>query len=72
MREESTGDHSRELQGESDVCLMPTWTLNTSPTSDRDSASYRVVLDAKPYSEGVEVTKKECMGHIQKRMGTAL
>jgi len=30
------------------------------------------VLEAKPYGEGVEVTKKECMGHIQKRMGTAL
>lgn len=44
----------------------------TSLISDGDSASYRAVLEAKPYGEGVEVTKKECMGHIQKRMGTAL
>ena len=74
MREESTGD--QELQGESGVCLMPTcWKLGlwyTSLISDRDSAPYRAVLYAKPYGKGVEVTKKECMGHIQKRMGTVL
>ena len=34
---------------------------------DGDSASYRAVLDANPCGEGVEVTKKECMGHNQKK-----
>mgnify|MGYP001797974972 FL=1 len=38
---------------------------------DGDSKGYNVVRNT--YSEkGVEVVKKECVGHVQKRVGTAL
>ena len=38
---------------------------------DGDSKSYSSVKDI--YSDvGVDVTKYECIGHVQKRMGTAL
>ena len=38
---------------------------------DGDTSSYAEVRDAKPYGE-VPVVKKECIGHVQKRMGTRL
>lgn len=38
---------------------------------DGDSKAYQAVADEKPY-ENIEVTKLECIGHIQKRMGTRL
>ena len=37
---------------------------------DGDSKTFNAVVDAAPYD--VPVTKKECVGHVQKRMGTAL
>ena len=30
------------------------------------------LIQSKPYGDGVEIEKKECVGHIQKRMGCAL
>lgn len=30
------------------------------------------VLESKPYDEGVEMGKLECVGHVQKRLGTRL
>jgi len=38
---------------------------------DGDSKTYKGIVDAKPY-EDVVVEKKECIGHVQKRMGTRL
>lgn len=38
---------------------------------DGDSKTYSGIVTAAPYGETV-VTKKECVGHIQKRMGTRL
>lgn len=38
---------------------------------DGDSKTYTGILKAAPYGE-TEVIKKECVGHIQKRMGTRL
>lgn len=38
---------------------------------DGDSKTYKGVVEAAPYGE-TEVTKKECVGHVQKRIGTRL
>lgn len=38
---------------------------------DGDSKTYKGILDAKPYGDTV-VIKKECVGHVEKRMGTRL
>ena len=38
---------------------------------NRLSKTYCGILSAKPYGE-ISVVKKECIGHVQKRMGTRL
>lgn len=37
---------------------------------DGDSKTYSAVVAAKPYGEEFKINKKECVGHVQKRMGT--
>lgn len=39
---------------------------------DGDSKTYIGVLNAHPYGEEFKINKKECIGHVQKRMGTRL
>lgn len=39
---------------------------------DGDSKTYSGILKTKPYGEDFVVNKKECVGHVQKRMGTRL
>ena len=39
---------------------------------DGDSKSFRTVQDAQPYGSDIPVEKIECVGHIQKQMGTRL
>lgn len=39
---------------------------------DGDSKTYTGVLNSKPYGEDFVINKKECVGHVQKRMGTRL
>lgn len=39
---------------------------------DGDSKTFKGVIESKPYSEKVTINKKECIGHIQKRMGARL
>lgn len=43
----------------------------TSYIGDGDSKTFTKVVNSKPYGEDV-ITKKECVGHVQKRMGTRL
>lgn len=38
---------------------------------DGDSKTHKGIVDANPY-DNVPVAKKECIGHVQKRMGTRL
>lgn len=38
---------------------------------DGDSKSYKAVVESNPYN-GTSITKLECIGHYQKRLGTAL
>ena len=44
----------------------------TTYLGDGDSSSYASVVAAKPYGHNVEIKKAECIGHIQKRVGTRL
>ncbi|XP_065066739.1 uncharacterized protein LOC135692514 [Rhopilema esculentum] len=39
---------------------------------DGDSSTYQTVSNQKPYGEEVTIVKKECVGHVQKRLGTRL
>ena len=39
---------------------------------DGDSKAYNRVLREKPYGPDFQIKKEECIGHIQKRMGTRL
>lgn len=39
---------------------------------DGDSKTFKSVVASKPYGDDVEIQKKECIGHVQKRMGTRL
>lgn len=39
---------------------------------DGDSKTYTGIVNSKPYGENFLVNKKECIGHVQKRMGTRL
>lgn len=39
---------------------------------DGDSKSFKSVSDSKPYGENYTITKLECIGHVQKRVGTRL
>lgn len=44
----------------------------TSYIGDGDSKTFTKIVNAKPYGENVVIIKKECVGHVQKRMGTRL
>ncbi|CAN7944544.1 unnamed protein product [Ixodes hexagonus] len=39
---------------------------------DGDSKAFLAVKAKKPYGDSVEISKLECIGHVQKRMGTRL
>ena len=43
----------------------------TGYIGDGDTSSFNSVLDSNPYGE-LKIHKKECVGHVQKRMGTRL
>eukprot|EP00794_Sanderia_malayensis_P002423 gene2423-2792_t len=42
----------------------------TSYIGDGDSSSYGDVASSQPYGEGIQIEKKECIGHVQKRMAS--
>ena len=39
---------------------------------DSDSQTFKGILDINPYEDDPIVEKKECVGHVQKRMGARL
>ena len=39
---------------------------------DGDSSSFKKVMESKPYGDDFPITKIECVGHVQKRMGARL
>ena len=44
----------------------------TTFIGDGDTKSFKAVADVKPYGPGVLVRKEECVGHVQKRVGSNL
>ena len=38
---------------------------------DADSSTFQTIEDAKPYGDDI-IVKRECVGHVQKRLGTRL
>lgn len=39
---------------------------------DGDFKAYNAVVKEKPYGDEFTIVKRECVGHVQKRMGTRL
>lgn len=39
---------------------------------DGDTKTFKAILDMKPYGDNFEIIKSECVGHVEKRMGTRL
>lgn len=39
---------------------------------DGDSKTFKAILELNPYGDKLTVVKNECIGHVQKRMGTRL
>lgn len=39
---------------------------------NEDSKTFRRILNVNPYGDEATVIKKECVGHVEKRMGTRL
>ena len=44
----------------------------TSMISEGDSSTFKQLCDSNPYGTSHPETKHECIGHVQKGMGTAL
>ncbi|GFS59598.1 uncharacterized protein TNCV_2581131 [Trichonephila clavipes] len=44
----------------------------TSYIGDGDSKTFSSITASNPYGEDITVSKIECVGHVQKRMGTRL
>jgi len=39
---------------------------------DGNSKTFKAILDVNPYGDDFKVVKNECIGHVEKRMGTRL
>lgn len=44
----------------------------TKYIGDGDNKTFKKILDINPYRDEATVIKKECVGHVEKRMGTRL
>ncbi|EFN88217.1 hypothetical protein EAI_00153, partial [Harpegnathos saltator] len=44
----------------------------SSYIGDGDSKTFKGIFESRPYGEDCTVLKKECVGHVQKRMGARL
>jgi hypothetical protein len=44
----------------------------TKYLGDGDSRGFLKATEAKPYGDSVTIEKFECVGHVQKRLGTRL
>ncbi|KYN08308.1 hypothetical protein ALC62_00710 [Cyphomyrmex costatus] len=44
----------------------------SSYVGDGDSKTFKDIVESQPYGEDCIVVKKECVGHVQKRMGVRL
>ena len=44
----------------------------TTYLDDGDSSAFTTIQEASPYGPNVTINKLECVGHVQKRVGTRL
>lgn len=44
----------------------------TNYIGDGDTKTFKSITDAKPYGDDITVKKSECVGHVEKRMGSRL
>ena len=44
----------------------------TTYVGDEDTKTFNGIIDLNPYGDDFQVGKKECVGHVEKRMGTKL
>jgi hypothetical protein len=64
-----------EVQGAVDIFTrsVPQYNVRfTHYLGDGDSRGFTAVSESQPYGPGVTIEKVECVGHVQKRMGTRL
>lgn len=64
-----------EVEGARRICARSETKLGVRYTQylgDGDSKGFSAVLEAKPYGNEVEIKKMECVGHVQKRLGSRL
>lgn len=64
-----------EVVGAKRICSRSVDKLGVKYTKylgDGDSKGFEAVLEDKPYGEDVVIEKLECVGHVQKRLGTRL
>ena len=67
--------HGMEIAGVTAIWLHSVKDLKLRYTTfigDVDAQTFACLTELKPYGEDVEIIKPECVGHVQKRMGTAL
>ncbi len=48
------------------------WLRYCTFVGDGDSSAYKTVQNEQPYGPDVQIITNDCVGHIQKRMGTSL
>lgn len=63
-----------EVQGAKEIFIRSKRAYNVRYTQlgDGDSKGFCAVQEVKPYGPDCEITKLECLGQVQKRMGTRL
>ncbi|GLH09844.1 Uncharacterized protein GBIM_14881 [Gryllus bimaculatus] len=64
-----------ELQGIKKIFLRSEVKHRTKSINfigDGDARTFKAMVDLKPYRSNLPITKLECVGHVQKRMGTIL
>ncbi len=64
--------NAMEMEGVERIWKRSVADLNLRFTTYIGDGDSKALVVLKPYGDGVKLTKHECVGHVQKRMGTAL
>ncbi|GFW19345.1 uncharacterized protein TNCV_256721 [Trichonephila clavipes] len=65
-----SGDGTWKTRGHSS--LIGVWPVIGAETGDGDTKTFNALSENKPYGDDHLIQKVECVGHVQKRMGTRL
>ena len=79
-QEECQKDFDGSSQAMESACMVDLWERSlakrglryTTFVGDGDSKGFRSVTKAAPYGPDVHIEKDNCIGHVQKRMGTRM